>query len=72
MTMKVQKLKILDKLFDVTGTADGVYKGFVLFYVGEDGNPQIETRSDHNATALLLRAWVEDHAKLLKGSNDIE
>ena len=61
-------LKILDKLFDSTGTKDGTYKGFILFCIDESGNPKVETKAENNATFMLLKTWVKEHEKFIKNS----
>jgi len=49
---------ILNKLCDMTGSEDGAYKGFALFYIDADGEPQNAFRFSNKATFLALEKMV--------------
>lgn len=49
----------LIKLFDYTGNANGSNKGFLLFYVNENGDPSCCARFSDSTTEMALMKAVE-------------
>lgn len=48
----------LDKLFELTGSFDKM-KGYVVAYIDENGNPQINERFDSRATEFAIKRFLE-------------
>ncbi len=50
---------LLTKLFDRTGTPYGGNKGFIFFYVNEQGNPFAVMKFENNSVRFALEKSVE-------------
>ena len=62
---------LLTKLFDATGNLSGGNKGFYLFFVDNDGNPNCVARPVDGTTRLALTSVIEDYKKALE-EDDLE
>ena len=49
----------LVKLFDATGTAYGGNKGYILFYINEQGNPFAVMKFENQAVKMSLEKAVD-------------
>lgn len=50
---------ILAKLFDNTGSETSGGRGFVLFYINDEGSPSIASKCESGTVALALRKAME-------------
>ena len=59
---------ILDKLFDLSGDANGS-KGFILAFVDQEGKPIVFTKSQNQIIDLGLRKALEQYLTDSEGSD---
>lgn len=52
---------LLIKLFDATGTKDGSQKGYMLFFINENGEPFLTSRFENTAVQFALERAMEIH-----------
>lgn len=50
---------ILNKLYDCCGSEQSGTRGFVLFYVNEDGKPSLVKKSENLCVEMALHKLVE-------------
>lgn len=51
--------QLITKLYDRTGTKDGGNKGFILFYINEEGEPFCFVKTENTATRMSLQKAIE-------------
>ena len=56
---------LMMKLFDATGNKTGGNKGFYLFFVNKDGDPNCVSRCIDGTTKIALMSAVSDYAKMI-------
>lgn len=64
----VMPQSILDKLFDLSGDANGS-KGFILAFVDQEGKPIVFTKSQNQIIDLGLRKALEQYLADSEGSD---
>jgi hypothetical protein len=52
--------KVLDKLYELTGST-GAYKGFVIAYATDTGDPVVQARFDNQMTEYALNKAMETY-----------
>jgi hypothetical protein len=50
---------LLAKLFDATGTLDGAQRGYLIFYINEQGEPYLTSRYENTAVQFALEKAME-------------
>lgn len=50
---------LLTKLYDQTGTRNCSHKGFLMFYINEDGDPSCIGKFENAATQLSIQGSLE-------------
>lgn len=50
---------ILSKLFDVTGSPDGANKGYLLFFINENGEPTLTSRTSNQCANIALHSTLK-------------
>lgn len=54
---------LLTKLYDATGTKLCSHKGYIMFYVNEDGKPACLGKFDNDATEMALYSSAKEMLK---------
>jgi hypothetical protein len=71
MSLKFKKFdlpeKVLNQLYELTGK-NGSYKGLILAYSSEDGQPVVFTKCDSQITEFALQKALENY--LAESSED--
>jgi hypothetical protein len=50
---------ILSKIFDHTGSETGGNRGFVLFYINDNGTPVVTSKTENACVSLAIRKVME-------------
>jgi hypothetical protein len=50
---------LVTRLYDCTGSCSDGTKGFLLFFINEDGNPSIHTQTSNGCVDMALHKLIE-------------
>jgi hypothetical protein len=52
-------VSLLSKLFDATGSKDGANKGYFLFFINENGEPTLTSRTSNQCVQVALQRTID-------------
>ena len=72
---KFQKFEVpeafFDTLYELTGNKDS-HKGYIVCFIDEEGNGQVKSRYDSQATEFALLKFLEIYSENNLNSHDIQ